>query len=87
MQQIFFEEPYKFIPPVRGPVWPFFLKRIVRPHLRRHYQVNSVEFRGLEHYQESLRPGTAFCWRQTIAVHAIPSPSAPWFRNLASRCT
>src|SRR5262245_6459725 len=57
MQQIVFEEPYQFIPPVRTRYWPHILKHIVRPILRRTYGLVSIEYRGLEHYLQAIRAG------------------------------
>ena len=57
MQQIVFEEPYRFIPPVRGRFWPNVLQHVVRPILWRSYGVESVEYRGLEHYRRAVAAG------------------------------
>ncbi len=57
MQQIVFEEPYQFIPPVRKKYWSDILQHIIRPILRRKYGVVSVEYRGLEHFLQAVRAG------------------------------
>src|SRR5437016_7892267 len=57
MQQIVFEEPYRFSPPVRGWFWPGVLQHIVRPILRRSYGVESIEYRGIEHYRRAAAAG------------------------------
>jgi 1-acyl-sn-glycerol-3-phosphate acyltransferase len=57
MQAVVFEEPYRFIPPVRKNWWPALIKHIVRPILRRSYGIQSYEYRGLEHYRQAVAAG------------------------------
>ncbi len=57
MQQIVFEEPYQFIPPVRKNYWAQILKHVIWPILRRNYGLASIDYRGLEHYLEAVRAG------------------------------
>jgi 1-acyl-sn-glycerol-3-phosphate acyltransferase len=57
MQEIVSEEPYEFIPPVYHDFWPGVLRYLIRPYLRMHFGVHSVECRHVERLRESLDAG------------------------------
>jgi 1-acyl-sn-glycerol-3-phosphate acyltransferase len=57
MQQVVFEEPYEFIPPIRSNFWAQVCKYTIWPVLRRVYGIASIEYRGLERYLEAVRAG------------------------------
>ena len=57
MQRIVIDKPYEFVPPVRSPFWPWLLKNFLPHWLDKYYGITSIEYRGLEHYEASLRAG------------------------------
>lgn len=58
MQNVVVAEPYRFVPPHRGRLWPWFLSRFQLPrYLRRNFGVQHVELRGLERLRASLAAG------------------------------
>lgn len=59
MQEIVFEQPYQFIPPHRGTLWPSFIQtfNLYGRYLRRHHGIASHECRGLEKLRHSLAAG------------------------------
>jgi len=54
MQRIVFEDPYRFIPPHRGQLWPAFIQLWLDRYLHRAFGVAEVECRGVEHLQASI---------------------------------
>ena len=57
MQEIVFDDKYEFIPPHRGTLWPWVLERVVGWHLRRQFDIASIEIRGIERLRASLKAG------------------------------
>lgn len=57
MQNIIFEEPYEFVPPVRSDWWPAIIRLYLRHYLRTTWGVHKVECREVERLRESLAAG------------------------------
>jgi 1-acyl-sn-glycerol-3-phosphate acyltransferase len=57
MQAIIVEEPYKFIPPVYGNIWPDLIQLYLPRYLRKKYGIQSMESRHVERLQASLDAG------------------------------
>lgn len=57
MIQLILEEPYQFIPPCRGNLWPSLLKHAIPWYLNKNWGVSQVEHHGLELVRESLKQG------------------------------
>ena len=57
MHNVVIEEPYEFVPPVYGNLWPNFIQAFIGPHLLRTYGVHSTEARDVHYMQESLEAG------------------------------
>jgi 1-acyl-sn-glycerol-3-phosphate acyltransferase len=57
MHSVVFDQPYTFVPPYRGRLWPWILQRMARRRLAKDYGVESFEYSGLEHLRGSLAAG------------------------------
>jgi 1-acyl-sn-glycerol-3-phosphate acyltransferase len=57
MQRVVFEDPYRFIPPHRGRLWPDFIQLWLDRYLRQAFGVVQVECRGVELVERSLAAG------------------------------
>ena len=57
MQQIVFDEPYQFVPPVYSDWWPWILRPYLRRYLRKAHGVHSVECRNVDRLRSSLAAG------------------------------
>jgi 1-acyl-sn-glycerol-3-phosphate acyltransferase len=57
MHRIVFDEPYKFVPPHRGNLWPRILGLLLAPILKKSYGVVDLECRGVDRLQESRAAG------------------------------
>jgi hypothetical protein len=57
MQRVVIDEPYKFVPPVYSEWWPWMLRFILRPYLRKAFGIHSVECRHVERLRASLAAG------------------------------
>lgn len=57
MQQVVFDEPYEFVPPVYSNWWPHVLRFYVRRHLRTSFGVDSIECRHVERLRATLDAG------------------------------
>lgn len=57
MQQIVFDEPYEFIPPLHTNFWPSLLHYYLPRYLRKQYGVLSVECRHADRLRESIDAG------------------------------
>src|SRR5438128_314289 len=57
MQNIVLIQPYRFIPPTRGHVWPLFLAWIMGPYMRRNYGITKCDVRGADKLRASLDAG------------------------------
>jgi 1-acyl-sn-glycerol-3-phosphate acyltransferase len=57
MQQIVLDEPYRFVPPVRGTFWPNLLGPALPAYLRRAQGIHRVEYRGVERLRASFAAG------------------------------
>ncbi len=70
MQNLVFEEPYKFVPAHRGKIWTAIFKRFLRPYLKRTHGVVADECRGIERLRQSLDVGHGII---LAANHCRPS--------------
>jgi 1-acyl-sn-glycerol-3-phosphate acyltransferase len=57
MQRIVFEDPYRFIPPHRGRLWPDFIQLWLDRYLQRAFGVAEIECRGVELLKQSIAAG------------------------------
>jgi 1-acyl-sn-glycerol-3-phosphate acyltransferase len=57
MHNVIIDKPYVFVPPHRGPGWPWLIQRLLPRHLRRDYGIVSVESLGTEKIQASVAAG------------------------------
>ncbi len=57
MQKIVIEEPYKFVPPVYGNLWPSLIQLYLKRYLRKTYGVHTMQCRNIELLQTSLDEG------------------------------
>lgn len=57
MHNVVIEEPYEFVPPVYGDLWPTVIQKFLGPYILRGYGVHSLESRDVHHMQESLDDG------------------------------
>lgn len=57
MQRVVFEDPYRFIPPHRGRLWPDFIQLWLDGYLARAFGVVEVECRGVEQVRRSIEAG------------------------------
>jgi 1-acyl-sn-glycerol-3-phosphate acyltransferase len=55
--QLYFAEPYRFVPPYRSTRWCRLLAPFIPAILRRHLRVARWELRGVGHLREALRQG------------------------------
>src|SRR5262245_55524198 len=59
MQQVVFDEPYKFVPPVYSTAWPILLRLYLRRYLRTAYGIHSVECRHVERFRAQIDAGNS----------------------------
>jgi len=57
MQNVIIEEPYEFVPPGRGKLWPWLIKRMLNRHLRQAHAIHSVECREVQRIRDSIAAG------------------------------
>ena len=57
MQRVVIDEPYEFIPPHRGKIWPQLFKPFLKPYLRRSAGIVDYDIRGLDRLRQSLAAG------------------------------
>ncbi|MGB1815812.1 MAG: 1-acyl-sn-glycerol-3-phosphate acyltransferase [Rubripirellula sp.] len=57
MQSVVIDEAYEFVPPYRGTWWARGLQCIMPRFLRKSYGIESIECKGLEHLEESIKAG------------------------------
>jgi len=57
MQNVIIEEPYKFVPPGRGKLWPWLAKLMLNRHLRQAHAIHSVECREVQRIRDSISAG------------------------------
>lgn len=57
MQQIIFEEPYEFIPPVESDAWVWLLRHLLKGFLRKQYNIHTFDCRHLERMRTSIDEG------------------------------
>ena len=71
---VVFDRPYRFAPPHRGSVWPFFIQklRLVDWYLKRKEGVVSWECRGLEQLKDSLDRGDGILLAPNHCRYADP---------------
>jgi 1-acyl-sn-glycerol-3-phosphate acyltransferase len=59
MQQVVFDEPYKFVPPVYTLWWPRVLRYYLPRYVRKAHGVHSLEYRNVERFRELRKAGHA----------------------------
>jgi 1-acyl-sn-glycerol-3-phosphate acyltransferase len=59
MQQVVFDEPYQFVPPVYSELWPNVLRLYLRRYLRTGYGIHSVECRHVERFRAQIDAGNS----------------------------
>ncbi|MGB7345391.1 MAG: 1-acyl-sn-glycerol-3-phosphate acyltransferase [Pirellulaceae bacterium] len=57
MHPVVLDEPYQFVPPYRGTLWPKFLQLFLRRRLRRDFGITEMKFNGLEKIRASIAAG------------------------------
>ncbi len=57
MHPVVFDEPYEFVPPYHGRIWPWFLQKLALRRLRRCDGIEELQFEGIERLQESIAAG------------------------------
>ncbi|MGI9471242.1 MAG: lysophospholipid acyltransferase family protein [Rubripirellula sp.] len=57
MHSVVIDEPYEFVPPYRGKLWPRLLQTMMPWWLRRSYGIEEMKVEGLEHLQASIKAG------------------------------
>ncbi len=57
MQNVIIEEPYKFVPPGRGKLWPWLARLVLNRHLRQAHAIHSVECREVQRIRDSIAAG------------------------------
>ncbi|MAG93402.1 MAG: 1-acyl-sn-glycerol-3-phosphate acyltransferase [Planctomycetaceae bacterium] len=57
MHRIVFDDPYEFVPPHRGNVWPWLIRLNLKRVLRNSYGIVEIEYRHVERLQASLSAG------------------------------
>jgi len=68
------EKPYRFVPPHRGNLWPWFIQtfRLAERYLARHDGVVAYECRHLERFQKSLDAGDSILLTPNHCRYADP---------------
>ncbi len=57
MHPVVIDQPYEFVPPHRGRLWPWLLQKVVRRQVRRDYGITELHCEGMQRLKESLRQG------------------------------
>ena len=57
MHPVVSEQPYEFVPPYHGTLWPRILTLVGQRKLRREYGIERVEVQGSDHLRQSLAAG------------------------------
>lgn len=57
MQEIVYEQPYEFIPPVKWQGWPWMIRFYLHRYLRKRFGVHTIECRHTERLQASIDAG------------------------------
>lgn len=57
MHPVVLDQPYEFVPPYRGRVWPWLLRKFVPGQLSRRYGIEQLECEGLHRLQQSIAEG------------------------------
>lgn len=57
MHSVVIEQPYEFVPPYHGRVWPTLLQRLVRRQLKREHGIESLQFENLDRLRDSMSAG------------------------------
>ncbi len=57
MQNVIIDQPYEFVPPVYGDVWPWLMHQYLKRYLRKSFGVHSVECRDAHYLKESVEAG------------------------------
>lgn len=59
MQQVVFDEPYEFVPPVYSDWWPWIIRFYLHRYLRTAHGVHSIECRHVERLRASIDAGNS----------------------------
>ncbi|KAA1259699.1 Acyltransferase [Rubripirellula obstinata] len=57
MHSVVIDQPYQFVPPYHGRLWPSALQRLIRRQLRREYGIESLHFENLDRLRDSMSAG------------------------------
>jgi len=57
MQNVIIEEPYEFVPPGRGKLWPGIVRLLLNRHLRQAHAIHSIECREVQRIRDSIAAG------------------------------
>lgn len=57
MHSVVIDQPYEFVPPYHGRIWPAILQRLIRRQLKREYGIKSLQFENLDRLRDSLSAG------------------------------
>lgn len=57
MHSVVIDQPYEFVPPYHGRIWPAVLQRLLRRQLKREYGIESLQFENLDRLRDSLSAG------------------------------
>lgn len=57
MHPVVLDEPYEFVPPYQGTLWPRFLQLFVRRRLRKDFGITNLQFDGLDKVRASVAAG------------------------------
>ena len=71
MEQIVFDEPYEFVPPHWGNLWPRVLGLLLSPILKKSYGIVDLECRETERLRKSLSAGHGILWRPITVAPVI----------------
>ena len=59
MHQVVIDEPYEFVPPYEGTLWPRFLQQFIRRRMRIDFGIETLHYEGVERIRASIAAGHA----------------------------
>ena len=59
MHRVVIDEPYEFVPPYGGTLWPRFLQQFIRRRMRIDFGIESLQCEGVQRLQDSIAAGHA----------------------------
>ena len=57
MHSVVIDQPYQFVPPYHGRLWPWMLQRLLRRQMKREHGIESLHFENLDRLRDSLSKG------------------------------